>query len=103
MPAFPPSAIDDVEVANQRTFSEHNQVFSQQLMRMNAGDQAIADVMRQGFVNSSKAIDAVITQALLGSDPTLAATTEAFRSVQGEPQIGTVNQPGLGTNAPKPT
>ena len=105
MPALntSPAALDDVENSNQRNFADRQQAWGQQLVRMNAGDQTLADNMRMSFKNMSNAVDAVITQALLGSNPTLAEATLAFRAIQGEPSTtGTQTSPGVQSGVPAP-
>ncbi len=90
MPALntAPAALDDVENAAQRAWGSGNQVLNQQLLRMNAGDQALADQNRNNFSIMNQSANAVIVQALLGSDPTLAANILAQRSAGAQPQSG---------------
>lgn len=90
MPALntAPSALDDVENASQRSFQDGQQVFRQALIRMNSGDQNLAEMVRQDFNLSNQAAMGVIVQALLGSDPTLAANILAQRSAGAQPQSG---------------
>jgi hypothetical protein len=64
------------------------QAFSQQILRMNAGDQNLADQVRNNFSLMNQSANAVIIQALLGSDPTLAASILAQRSAGAQPQSG---------------
>lgn len=90
MPALntAPSALDDVENAAQRAWQNGQQAFTQAMLRMNSGDQNLAETVRQDFNLSNQSAMAVIVQALLGSDPTLAATILAQRSAGAQPQSG---------------
>jgi len=83
-----PAALDDVENGAQRAWQNGQQVFTQQMLRMNAGDQNLAETLRQDYNLSNQSAMAVIVQALLGSDPTLAATILAQRSAGAQPQSG---------------
>ena len=90
MPAFEYSlavaALDDVENAAQRAWGSGNQVLNQQLLRMNASDQLNVDSSAKNFIVMNQSANAVIIQALLGSDPTLAANILSQRSAQNQPQ-----------------
>jgi hypothetical protein len=74
------------------------QVFSQQLLRMNAGDQNLAETLRQDYNLSNQSAMAVIVQALLGSDPSLDSNILAARSAGAQPQSG--GGPGQPTSFP---
>lgn len=69
-------------------FSNVGETFDSQLLRMNAGDQFLVDSVRHGANLMSVSTMAVIIQALLGSDPTLAATILAQRAAGAQPQSG---------------
>ena len=88
MPALntAPAALDDVENAAQRAWGSGNQVLNQQLLRMNASDQLNVDSSAKNFIVMNQSANAVIIQALLGSDPTLAANILSQRSAQNQPQ-----------------
>lgn len=90
MPALntAPAALDDVENAAQRAWGSGNQVLNQQLVRMNAADQLNVDSSAKNFIVMNQSANAVIIQALLGSDPTLAANILAQRSAGAQPQSG---------------
>lgn len=64
------------------------QVFDQQILRANADDQASAMAARRNFETTTQLVTYVGAQALLGSDPTLAATILAQRSAGAQPQSG---------------
>jgi hypothetical protein len=100
MPALntAPAALDDVENAAQRAWGSGNQIMNQQLLRMNAGDQALADENRNNFSIMNQSANAVIVQALLGSDPTLAANILSQRAAGAQPQSG--GGPGQPTSFP---
>ena len=90
MPALntAPAALDDVENNAQRAWATGNQVLNQQLTRMNAADQLNVDSSAKNFIVMNQSANAVIIQALLGSDPTLAANILAQRSAGAQPQSG---------------
>ena len=90
MPALntAPAALDDVENNAQRAWATGNQVLNQQLTRMNAADQLNVDSSAKNFIVMNQSANAVIIQALLGSDPTLAANILSQRSAGAQPQSG---------------
>lgn len=90
MPALntAPAALDDVENAAQRAWGSGNQILNHQLLRMNSSDNLNVDSSAKNFIVMNQSANAVIIQALLGSDPTLAATILAQRSAGAQPQSG---------------
>ena len=90
MPALntAPAALDDVENAAQRAWGSGNQVLNQQLLRMNSSDQLNIDSSAKNFILFNQSANAVIVQALLGSDPSLDANILAARSAGAQPQSG---------------
>jgi hypothetical protein len=63
-------------------------VLNQQLIRANADDEAFAMDSRRRDAMTAQLVTYVGAQALLGSDPTLAATILAQRSAGAQPQSG---------------
>jgi hypothetical protein len=64
------------------------QAFQQQILRANADDQRVTMSAARSFETTTQLITYVGAQALLGSDPTLAATILSQRSAGGQPQSG---------------
>ena len=64
------------------------QAFQQQILRANADDQRMTMSAARSFETTTQLVTYVGAQALLGSDPTLAATILSQRSAGGQPQSG---------------
>lgn len=64
------------------------QTFQQQIIRANADDQRITMSAARNFETTTQLVTYVGAQALLGSDPTLAASILAQRSAGAQPQSG---------------
>ncbi len=74
-----------IEKLTDQNFADGNQSFRMQLLRSNAGDQAVAELTRNGFTNIALVGQAVIDDALLNGG--LAKDILAQRSAQGQPQV----------------
>lgn len=83
-----PSIVKGVLNRSLQWFNNVGETFDSQLVRMNAGDQYLVDTIRHGFNLMNMSSIAVIIQALLGSDPTLAASILSQRAVGAQPQSG---------------
>jgi hypothetical protein len=101
MPAFPPAALDDVEIQNQRYHGTVGQGFLASLSRNNDGVNVLIERERNSAANMSKAVDAFVIQAVLGTNPSLADYTLAMRATRDQPQtVGSLVSPGVVSGQP---
>jgi hypothetical protein len=85
MPQFPEAFVDDVASGVQRDYHKARERVGLMAENQLAGQQNLSETLRQNFATDNRVAGAVVTQALLGQDPTLANQSLAYDATAGQP------------------